>query len=419
MPDTGLLRDAALPATVSAGTVAVIGLGYVGLPIALEAARAGFAVTGFDLEPAAVGAAEAAWRRAGAPGRFAATAEAALLPRAETWLICVPTPLDATGRPDLSMVEAALATCVAGLVPGGLVCLVSTCQPGATNGLCRRALEAAGHEVGRGVFLAVSPERENPGATDGPRHIPRLLGAPDAASLARAHAFWERIADHVVPVASPEIAECAKLLENTYRLVNIALMDELHRGFAALGVPTRAVVEAAATKPFGFAPFWPGAGAGGHCIPVDPAFLQMELARAGAHSAVLAAAAAANRGRPGRILAALEAAFAGGLRDRRVLVLGVTYKPEVPDLRGAAPVALLRGLAALGTLASWYDPVLGPGHPPELAGLPRAPRLDGGWDAVVLGTPHRAFDPAAVAALAPLVLDPFGLLPAAASVRVV
>lgn len=419
MPDSGLLRDSALPATAGAGTVVVIGLGYVGLPIALEAAGAGFAVTGFDLDPAAARAARAAWRGRGAPGRFAATSEAAHLPRAGTWLICVPTPLDAAGRPDLSMVEAALATCVAGLEPGGLVCLVSTCQPGATNGLCRRALEAAGHEVGRDVFLAVSPERENPGATQGPRHIPRLLGAPDPASLARARAFWERIADHVVPVASPEIAECAKLLENTYRLVNIALMDELHRGFTALGVPTRAVVEAAATKPFGFAPFWPGAGAGGHCIPVDPAFLQMELARAGAPSAVLAAAAAANRDRPARILAALEAALGGALRGRRVLVLGVTYKPEVPDLRGAAPVALLRGLAARGARPAWHDPVLGPGHPPELAGLPRAAEPGGGWDAVVLGTPHRAFDPAAVAALAPLVLDPFGMLPAAPAVRVV
>jgi len=419
MPDTGLLPDAALQAPACAGRVVVVGLGYVGLPIALEAAAAGFDVTGFDLDPTAAAGAEAAWRGRGAPGRFAATAEAARLPAAETWLICVPTPLDAVGRPDLSMVEAALATCIAGLVPGGLVCLVSTCQPGATNGLCRRAIEAAGFVVGRDAFLAVSPERENPGAAVGPRLVPRLLGAPDPASLARARAFWERIADHLVPVASPEIAECAKLLENTYRLVNIALMDELHRGFAALGVPTRAVVEAAATKPFGFAPFWPGAGAGGHCIPVDPAYLQMELARVGAPSAVLAAAAAANAGRPARILAALEAALGGSLHGRRVLVLGVTYKPEVPDLRGAAPIALLRALAARGARPAWCDPVLGPRHPPELAGLPRAERTAGGWDAVVLGTPHRAFDLAAVPALAPLVLDPFGLLPAGPSVRVV
>ncbi len=411
MPDTGLLLDAARTAPVAAGEVVVIGLGYVGLPIALEAAAAGFAVTGFDLDPAAARNAHTAARRAGV-GRMQATADPRALPRAETWLICVPTPLDAAGRPDLSLVMAALDTCRAGLAPGALVCLVSTCQPGATNGLCRRALERDGLEVGRDIFLAVSPEREDPGGdTPGPRRIPRLLGAPDPVSMARARAFWDRIAEVVVPVASPEIAECAKLLENSYRLVNIALIDELHRGFAALGVPTRAVVAAAATKPFGFAPFWPGAGAGGHCIPVDPAFLQMELARAGAASTLLAAAAEANGARPARILAAVEQALGGTLAGRRVLVLGVTYKPEVPDLRGAAPVALLRALAARGAEALWHDPVLG-AAPAALDGLRR---IDDparcGADAVILATPHRAYDRARIAALAPLVFDPHGVLP--------
>lgn len=421
MPDTGLLLDAARTAPVAAGEVVVIGLGYVGLPIALEAAAAGFAVTGFDIDPAAVGAAQGA-AQARAAGSLLATTDPRTLPRAETWLICVPTPLDAAGRPDLSLVMAALDTCRAGLVPGALVCLVSTCQPGATNGLCRRELERDGLAVGRDIFLAVSPERENPGGdTTGPRHTPRLLGAPDAVSLARARAFWSRIADTVLPVESPEIAECAKLLENTYRLVNIALIDELHRGFAALGVPTRAVVAAAATKPFGFAPFWPGAGAGGHCIPVDPQFLQMELARAGAASPLLAAAAEANRARPARILAAVEQALGGTLAGRRVLVLGVTYKPEVADLRGAAPVALLHELAARGAAALWHDPVLGPA-PAALAGLERTDDpARCGADAVILGTPHRAYDVARIADLAPLVFDPHGLLPPdpAGRVRVV
>lgn len=419
MPDTGLMPDAARTAPVAAGEVVVIGLGYVGLPIALEAAAAGFSVTGFDLDPAAACAAEAAGRGRGGTGRLTATADPRSLPRAQTWLICVPTPLDAAGRPDLSLVAAALATCRAGLAPGALVCLVSTCQPGATNGMCRRALEGDGLLVGRDVFLAVSPERENPGGpTPGPRHTPRLLGAPDPVSLARARAFWERITDHVVPVATPEIAECAKLLENTYRLVNIALIDELHRGFAALGVPTRAVVEAAATKPFGFAPFWPGTGAGGHCIPVDPAFLQMELARVGAPSAMLATATEANRTRPARILAAVEQALGGSLAGRRVLVLGVTYKPEVPDLRGAAPVALLRALTACGAEALWHDPVLGE-TPPALGHLHRVTDLAAAApDAVILGTPHRAYGQVPVTALAPLVFDPFGLLPPDPSGRV-
>jgi UDP-N-acetyl-D-glucosamine dehydrogenase len=424
MPDTGLLRDAALPNPLPAGTVAVIGLGYVGRPIALAAAAAGFAVTGFDRDPAAAAAAEAAWRGLGAPGRLAATADPARLPAAQTWLICVPTPLDAAGRPDLSLVEAALATCVARLVPGALVCLVSTCQPGATNGTCRRAIEAAGFAVGRDVFLCVSPERENPGATDGPRDVPRLLGATDHASLARGRAFWERLVGRVIPVASPEIAECAKLLENTYRLVNVALMDELHRGFAALGVPTRAVVEAAATKPFGFAPFWPGAGAGGHCIPVDPEFLQMELARVGAASSLLAAAAEANRARPAAVVEGVARALGGSLAGRRVLVMGVTYKPGVADLRGAAPLALLRLLAARGAEALWHDPLVpeGPGPLAPFARVADPARCPGGPpDAVVLGTPQPGFDLAALPRLAAVAVDPFGLVPggAAAGVRVV
>jgi UDP-N-acetyl-D-glucosamine dehydrogenase len=420
MPDTGLRPDAPLPALAPAGEVVVIGLGYVGRPLALEAAAAGFAVTGFDLSPDAGAAAQAAWLAAGTRGgRLRATVDATTLPPAATWLVCVPTPLDAAGRPDLSAVAAAFATCRAHMPRGALACLVSTCQPGATNGLCRAALEQDGWRVGRDVFLAVSPERENPGdAHGGPRRIPRLLGAPDAASMARARAFWDRVTDTEVPVASPEIAECAKLLENTYRLVNVALIDQLHAAFAALGVPTRDVVAAAATKPFGFAPFWPGLGAGGHCIPVDPAYLQMEAQRAGAPAPLLELALAGNAARPGRVAAALAEAFGGSVTGRRILVAGVTYKPDVADLRGAAPVALLHALRGAGAQALWHDPLVAE-LPPDLADIPRiADPAGAAADALVLGTPHRAFDLTALAACAPMAFDPFGLLPCNASGRV-
>jgi nucleotide sugar dehydrogenase len=419
MPDTGLHPDAHLPRLAPAGEVVVIGLGYVGRPLALEAAAAGFAVTGFDPVPAAGAALEAAWRAAGLPGALRTATDAAALPPAATWLVCVPTPLDDDGRPDLSAVRAAFATCRARMPRGALACLVSTCQPGATSGLCRAALETEGWRVGRDVFLAVSPERENPGdSRGGPRRIPRLLGAPDAASMARARAFWDRVTDTVVPVSSPEVAECAKLLENTYRLVNVALIDQLHAAFAALGVPTREVVAAAATKPFGFAPFWPGLGAGGHCIPVDPAYLQQEARAAGAPSRLLDMALAGNAARPGRVAAAVAEAFGGSLAGRRILVAGVTYKPDVADLRGAAPVALLHALAAAGAEALWCDPVLPDGAPalarfPRLAG-PAAARAE----ALVLGTPHAAFDLGALAAAAPLVFDPFGMIPPDAAGRV-
>jgi nucleotide sugar dehydrogenase len=183
-------------------------------------------------------------------------------------------------------------------------------------------------------------------------------------------------------------------------------------------VPTRAVVRAAATKPFGFAPFWPGLGAGGHCIPVDPAYLQEEARRAGAPSRLLDLALAGNEARPGRVAQAVAAALGGSLAGHRILVAGVTYKPEVADLRGAAPVALLRALRAGGAEACWCDPVLG-ATPPELDAFPRVdPAEAAGAAALVLGTPHAAFDLAALARAAPLVFDPFGLIPPDAAGRV-
>jgi UDP-N-acetyl-D-glucosamine dehydrogenase len=406
---------------LSLGRLAVLGLGYVGRPLALGAAAAGYDVLGYDPAPDACRLANGASEPG--LGSFCASADPAALAGADTWLICVPTPLDARGCPDLTAVREALGMVVRGLKPGALVCLVSTCQPGATNGLCRSMLEAAGWRVGQDAFLAVSPERENPGPHAPPtRSIPRLVGATDEASLRRAWAFWRHLVDRVEVVASPEVAECAKLLENTYRLVNIALMDELHAAFTALGVPTRDVVAAAATKPFGFAPFWPGLGAGGHCIPVDPAFLQMEAARSGAPSALLAKAMARNRGRVARVLAQIRARLGDDLAGKRVLVAGVTYKPDVADLRAAAPLRLLRHLHDARAELAWHDPVLSV-IPKALSAIPRSAALtmpdSAQPEAIILGTPHRAFDLAAISRAAPLVFDPFGILPAGPNVVVV
>lgn len=409
----------ARPTTLAAdaGSAVVIGLGYVGRPIALAAAASGMAVTGFDLDPAACARAEAAWqRRTAGDGCFRGATDARALPGADAWVIAVPTPLDAAGAPELGAVRAALATCAARLKRGALVNLVSTCQPGATRRMCAPVFEAAGFAVGRDVFLAVSPERENPGHAGGVRDTPRLLGAMDAASLAVAERFWRRITDQVVPVASPEIAECAKLLENSYRLVNVALMGELHAAFTALGVPTAEVVRAAATKPFGFQPFWPGLGAGGHCIPVDPAYLQMEARAAGAASPLLDAALRSNEARAEAVAARIVARFDGRLDGTRILVAGVCYKPGVADTRCSAAVRLARLLAGRGAAVAWYDPVLAEA-PAELDGLRRIASLDRARsDAVVLGVAHGAFAAAALHRVAPIVFDPFGLLPPAPGV---
>jgi len=418
----GLLKPwIAAPLPISQGRVVVLGLGYVGRPLAFGAAAAGYQVLGYDPSAAAVATARAG--HDAAQGDFLATNSAADIADADVWLIAVPTPLDARGRPDLSAVRSALGIVARAATPGALVCLVSTCQPGATNGLCRSILEQAGWRIGHDIFLAVSPERENPGPNAPPlRSIPRLLGATDPASLRRALGFWRHVLDQVEVVASPEIAECAKLLENTYRLVNVALMDELHAAFTALGVPTRDVVAAAATKPFGFAPFWPGLGAGGHCIPVDPAFLQMEAARVGAPSAVLAKALLRNRGRAGRVLAAIRARLGDDIAGKRVLVAGVTYKPDVADLRAAAPYRLMQGLRHQRADIAWHDPVM-ENATPTLASFSRSAGFtmaDGTRpEALVLGTPHRAFDLAAMTRAAPLVFDPFGMLPPGPNVIVV
>jgi UDP-N-acetyl-D-glucosamine dehydrogenase len=386
--------------------VAVLGLGYVGLPIACAALGAGLRVTGID--PSA----DARARAEGKAISVRSRAAAGDLP--DVWIIAVPTPLDGRGRPDLRAVHSALATVAAGLQRGALVLLISTCQPGATRALCAPVLEASGLRIGRDVFLAVSPERENPGQSGfGLTDTPRLVGALDADSLEHALHFWERLGVPTVAVASPEIAECAKLLENSYRLLNITLIDELHPTFAALGVSTRAVVEAAATKPFGFAPFWPGLGAGGHCIPVDPAYLQLEACKVGQPSSLIAAALRANRGRPKRVFARLEQALGGSVAGRRIMVAGVTYKPDVADIRGAAAVTLLRQLKRRGACVVWHDPVLAE-VPAALAGIPRATAFDchpeGPLEALVLGTPHSAYVLAELADAAPLVVDPFGLL---------
>lgn len=265
--------------------VGVIGLGYVGLPLALAAVEAGFPVLGFDINPARVEAILAgrqvinylppeALPEALATGRLDATIDFTRLSEADAVILCVPTPVTRNRDPDLSYVRASAASAAAVLRPGQLVVLESTTWPGTTAEVVRPLLEAGGLTVGEEVFLAFSPEREDPGnAHYGTRTIPKVVGADDPASRDLAVALYEAMITRVVPVSSAAAAEAAKLTENIFRSVNIALVNELKLVYDAMGIDVWEVIDAAATKPFGYMPFYPGPGLGGHCIPVDPFYL--------------------------------------------------------------------------------------------------------------------------------------------------
>ncbi|HYZ31811.1 MAG TPA: nucleotide sugar dehydrogenase, partial [Crenalkalicoccus sp.] len=306
---------------------------------------------------------------------------------------------------------------IAGVLrPGRLVVLESTTWPGTTREVLRPLLEAGGLRCGEGLFLAYSPEREDPG---NPRFrtagIPKLVAGADPASLRLALALYGAVVERTVAVGSLEAAETAKLAENVFRAVNIALADELKRACHGLGVDVWEVIGAAATKPFGYMPFWPGPGPGGHCIPVDPLYLRWAAARAGVAMPLLAAADAINQAAPLHVLARLETALAA--RGRRlagasVLVLGLGYKRNVADLRDSPGPRLMAEIEARGGVAAHFDPLMPvlpplPEHPGLGArrGIAWSPGTLAGFDAALIAADHDGVDYAALVAHCPLVLD--------------
>jgi len=401
--------------------VGVLGLGYVGLPLALALAGAGFRTLGFDRDRDRL-----ATLRAGrsplshiadatlqaAPG-FTPAPDWSRLPDADALIICVPTPLGPRREPDLSAIEAAARRIARQLRPGQLIVLESTSWPGTTREVVLPILAAGGLRCGVDFFLAFAPEREDPGRQPG--RIPRLLGATDEASLRLASALYAPIAERVVPVASLEVAEAAKLTENVFRAVNIALVNELKLVYGALGIDPWEVLEAAGTKPFGFMPFWPGPGTGGHCIPVDPFYLAWKAREAGVPTRFVTLAGEVNAAMPGHVLDRLAAALARatgrGLSGARILVVGVGYKRNLADVRGSPGLALLDLLDAHGAIADYTDPLV-----PRLPALADHPRLSGraavdwasapgGYDAALIVTDHDGVDYAGLVAAMPLVVD--------------
>src|SRR5688500_2172150 len=356
----------------------VIGLGYVGLPLAVEFARAGYVTTGIDLDPAKVhtitegrsyiddvtGEQVAELRAA---GRLFATTNFDALKELDTVNICVPTPLRKTKDPDLSYIVAAVEEVAARLRPGMLVILESTTYPGTTEELVLPILERSGLRGGKDFFLAFSPERIDPAnPTFGTHNVPKVVGGLTEDCTRLAGALYEAAIATVVPVSSPRGAAMVKLLENTFRAVNIGLVNELALMCDRLGIDVWEVVKAAATKPFGFMPFYPGPGLGGHCIPVDPFYLSWKARQSGFEARFIELAGAVNGAMPHYVVSLVADALNGirlPLNGSKVLVAGVAYKRNVDDIRESPALDLLTLLRERGAELSYSAP-----HVPHLAG---------------------------------------------------
>ena len=408
-------------------TVATVGLGYVGLPLLLTVNDAGYRALGFDINGARVDAINAGRQvisyfepdrisNAVATGRVSATSDFARLPEADVILICVPTPLDASREPDLTYVKKAVAGIAEWLRPGQLVVLESTVWPGATATVVKPILEERGLKAGTDFFLGFSPEREDPGnETHNTRTIPKIVGADDNHSRDLLEAFYGRIVTKAVPVSSSATAEAVKLAENSFRTVNIALVNEMKVAMDAMGVDIWEVVRAAATKPFGYMPFWPGPGIGGDCIPVSPVFLSWRARDVGSGTPIIDTARFANDGAPdliaGRVVSELGKRGTSA-EGAKVLVLGISYKKDIEDTRMSPALEIIRRLEAMGASCDYHDPYF-PEFPmtrdhPDLAGRTSAALTAesvGGYDAVLVTTDHTDVDYALVADNARLVLD--------------
>jgi UDP-N-acetyl-D-glucosamine dehydrogenase len=402
--------------------VAVVGQGYVGLSLACAAAEAGFEVTGIDVDPGRVdalaagrlvvpGVDEATFRGGVATGRLRFTAAGDDLASADVICICVPTPVrDHT--PDLSYVEQACRDVARHLVGGRLVILESSTYPGTTNDVVAPLLEASGQRTGRDFLLAYSPERIDPGNTEFTfANTPRIVGGTTAEATATAALFYEQMISKVVTVSSARAAELAKLLENTFRHVNIALVNEMAMVCHELGIDVWEVIEAAATKPFGFMAFTPGPGVGGHCIPLDPAYLAWQVRRDVGHQfRILEQAQDVNAHMPGWVASRIGEALnehAKPLKRARVLVLGVAYKPDVGDVRESPSLRVMGALARRGVKLSFHDPfvdaVTVDGR--RLARTELTARAVAGADLVALLVPHSSYDLEWLAGTAGLLFD--------------
>ncbi len=410
--------------------IAVLGLGYVGLPLALAFAENGFDVLGFDTDEAKVSTlargesyiadvSPEPIAAAVADRRLEATADFGRLAEGDALLICVPTPLDESRRPDLGYVESTARAIADRLRPGQLVALESTTWPGTTEEVLKPILETSGLACGREVFLAFSPERVDPGSRVEVRTIPKVVGGVDEVSGQIAETLYGAVFTSVVRLSTSRAAEASKLCENVFRAVNIALVNELKTIYAAMDVDIWEVLEAADTKPFGFMRFNPGPGWGGHCIPIDPFYLSWKAGEMGIRTRFVELAGEINREMPAWVLDRLEEALAERgqtLAGASILVLGLAYKKDVADPRESPAFEILHRLLKKGAQVGYHDPYV-PEAPamrswpelPPLRSLPLDDDVLDAQDAVVVVTDHGSVDYERVRERSRLVVDTRGV----------
>jgi UDP-N-acetyl-D-glucosamine dehydrogenase len=417
--------------------VAVIGCGYVGLPLGLRFAEAGHRVVGFDVDSSKVEKLNAGQSFIGhipsariqqyvRSKHFSASGDFSRLSQMDAIIICVPTPLDQRREPDLSYVEQTARSIQPHLQPGQLVVLESTTYPGTTEELVLPILEAGGlrcppangrdaDQVPTDFFLAFSPEREDPGNKQfGLAQIPKVVGGVNPPSGRAAVALYSQIVARVVPVSSTRAAEMTKLLENIFRCVNIALVNELKMLSLRMGIDIWEVIDAAATKPFGFMPFYPGPGLGGHCIPVDPYYLSWKAREFDFSTRFIELAGEVNTAMPYNVVESV----AGALNDRqkamkgtRILVLGVAYKKDVDDLRESPTLKIMQLLTERGAVIDYNDPYFPQLHKmrhynfAEMTSVDLNPAVLASYECVIIATDHSSYDYDAIVESAKLVVD--------------
>lgn len=406
--------------------VGVIGLGYVGLPLALAFSEAGFRVTGFDIQQKKVAAvnqgesylADVASQRLSAVvagNRLRATTEPSLLKTVDAICICVPTPLTRFKEPDLSHVTHQSEEVSRHLQPGQLLVLESTTYPGTTRELVLPILESSGLRCGENFYLAYSPERIDPGNR---QHnlwsTPKIVGGIDSLSTKLGKLLYQQVSEVVVTVSSPEIAEMTKVFENVFRSVNIALVNELAQLCERMGISAWEVISAAATKPYGYMPFYPGVGIGGHCIPLDPYYLASKAREYDFHTRFIELAAEINEQMPYHTVSRIADALNGqrkSLDSAKILVLGVTYKKDIGDIRESPSLKLIQLLKAKGSSVRYNDPHIPRIKLPDIAlsSIKLTEDYLSSADCVVIATDHTSYDYPRIASKARLLFDTRGV----------